>query len=516
MSAVVGAGEARVEERLRAWRTTLKGLWHYPPTASRAPSRPATEAPRSLLELARQHSLARQTRASRKERLADLQDLFPLIDCQLAQNVEDLSNLQSLLGTPSHSAHSGDSAHRLIRQPAPSKCSKSNADAGAGAHDVAAHGVHAGTARRFFDAQWHWRQDVPAADAQAHHLLPPTKTRRRPRGGAPPTTLSHLHPSGSADGRAHALLDTPLHARSAASASRKGTRAVKRLVRPPPWADCYWDSYGALLQPSDAPCGIARCEATVAVPPDIARQDMVREDIVRQNVVREDVVGQDVVCQDLVRQEDLQASHAHKDTAAHTVRQDPQCTSHRQRDTARAALHTAAPHDALVPVAITVREALSRASRSRGRSAPYETKPPCAPAFRANSRNSALPGDSGRAASPKLRVLSATCATLNSQGSLSRLGPGQVSFDPSILCPQLQAVSPRASQVGHLAFQWPGAHEYATRGGGGGKSIDNQQQAGRARRVAPLVRYDAGARAGGDTRAACGDESRAPSVAPWQ
>ena len=152
------------------------------------------------------------------------------------------------------------------------------------------------------------------------------------------------------------------------------------MVRPPPWADCYWDNSGALLQSSH-----------------------------------------------------WQFSHAPSSEA--TVSQDPE---ERQLD--------AVTTLARAPVTMTVREALSHATRGRKGAGAYETRPPLAPAFRAGF---VLLGGS-RAPPPK------TSAPLKPKG-------GKSSFDPSVLCPQLHALLPASVSAAEVSQQpMASAHEHTT------------------------------------------------------
>ena len=185
----------------------------------------------------------------------------------------------------------------------------------------------------FFDAQWHWSQDV-RGDA----LSPPSPTRlsRRQRKRIGRTLASRLLDTpgdGDSTSTAVSSVNTPgggdptrtqnSHRSSTMSSllrwkgtSRKGPRGGKRLVRPPPWADCYWGSSSALQQPVHATSGEARAT---------------------ENLNLQD------------------------------------CTL------AHAGVHT------LSTVTLTMREALCRATRNRGSAAVYETLLPMAPPFRASA-----------------------------------------------------------------------------------------------------------------------------------
>jgi hypothetical protein len=247
------------------------------------------------------------------ERLRSLLRL-PSSDCQLAA------------ATGSHTSNNA-----LSQIPRSSSSAEAVKEAGA---LVGAEIPGGGSGGCFFDAQWHWSQDV-RGDA----LSPPSPTRlsRRQRTSTGRTLASRLLDTpGDGDPTSTARVssvNTPgggdptstphSHQSSTMSAllrwkgtSRKGPRGGKRLVRPPPWADCYWGSSSALQQPVHATSGEAWATENLNL-------------------------------------QDCTLAHA----GGHT----------------------------LSTVTLTMREALCRATRNRGSAAEYETLLPMAPPFRASA-----------------------------------------------------------------------------------------------------------------------------------
>jgi len=286
--------------------------------ASRAASRPATETTHSLPLLAYgpttseadQHPMDYRL-SVHLERLNSLLRL-PSSDCQLAA------------ATGSHTSNND-----LLSQIAPSS---SNAETVKEADVLVGTRIPGGgNGGSFFDAQWHWSQDV-RGDALSLSPRSPTRLSRRqptrigrtlgldtPGDGDPTGGVSSVQTPGGG----HPTPTLPSHQFSTVSAllrwkgtSRKPPRGGKRWVRPPPWADCYWGSSSALQQPVPATSGEARATENLNL-------------------------------------QDCALAHA--------------------------GWHT------LSSVTMTMREVLRRATRNTDRAAQYETMLPMAPPFRASA-----------------------------------------------------------------------------------------------------------------------------------